>query len=216
MKEYDLKCKRSPPNPTINGRTNRNPIPVTDSVPRNRKGILPPRHTKSEQSRAKMEAITWVFKHSRVVATQSIGPKTLIEQPLTPPLAARVSSRFLRSCKTRGVYNQVGSVLAMNRPLRSVVCIRVAELSQPRDVTLIDIRNLLGRQARRVAIDAARIGVASSVEGVRRFGIVQGRSGDEVRRPCVERKGIPEVRHGASEKRPGQESRGAFVLAFVE
>jgi hypothetical protein len=114
-----------------------------------------------------------------------MGPKDLVVQPLALPLATVVGRRLLSSRESRGIDDLRSSILVINRPVRRVVSIRVAELSEPRDVALVDIRNLLGREGSRVAGDATHVGIRSVEQGVRRFTLVQGRSDDKVRRPCV-------------------------------
>lgn len=156
----------------------------------------------------------WVSKHPRA-ATSSIDPNSLLVQRLTPPLATLVSRRLLSSREARGVDDLSSGVLAVYRPVRSIVAVGFAELGKPLDVALVGKCNLFGRQSSGVAADAARIRIRSIVQSVSRFRLVEGGSEDKVRRPCGERQSSANIPNAAGVGCFGQERRGALVLALV-
>jgi hypothetical protein len=212
--EKDTKYKRLSQNPIaiLNGPTSRNLFPLTAPCD----GISPVSLSKtyeSEQPRAQRKYYHEPARTPRFVA-QSLG-RRLIVQRLAPPLATLVSRRLYPSHEARGVDNLSSSILAIHRPVRSIIPVGFAELGKSRDVTLVHTGDLLGRQGSGVAGDAARIGVWSVEQGVRRLRLVEGGSNDIVRRPCVERKGFANVANAAGVEGFGQESRGALVLALV-
>jgi hypothetical protein len=133
----------------------------------------------SEQPREQRKYYHEPARTPRFVA-QSLG-RRLVVQRLAPQLATLVSRRLFPSHEARGVDNLSSSILAIHRPVRSIIPVRFAGLGKSRDVALVDVCDLLGRQRIGVAGDVARIGVWSVEQGVRRLRLVEGGSNDTVR-----------------------------------
>jgi hypothetical protein len=134
--EKYIEYKRLSQNPIaiVNGPTSRNLFPLT--APCDGISMVSLSKTyESEQPRAQRKYYHEPARTPRFVA-QSLG-RRLVVQRLAPPLATLVSRRLFPSHEARGVDNLGSSILAIHRPVRSIIPVGLTELGKSRDVALV-------------------------------------------------------------------------------